>query len=144
MRRRLVWVVALLAAGAGCSASTAPCLTPLDLGGTWIYMAEAVSPVRQRLTGAMRLDRGPSCRVAGVADVTVTDLGTGIVSPAVQGTVTGRVADGATIDVDLQLGLSARRHLGTVTPDSIFGQWFATSDGVNGPQGTFVLRRSAQ
>lgn len=135
-------VVATLLAG-GCQDAAAPCTTPLDLRGTWVYAADAVSPVRQRLSGAVRVDGGPSCVIAGVADITTTDLGTGLVSPPVRGTVSGRVADATTVDLDLQLGLSTRRHLGTVARDSIFGQWFATTDGVNGAQGTFVLRRTA-
>jgi hypothetical protein len=128
---------------AGCTDSSAPCAAALDLRGTWTYAAEAVSPVRQRLVGAVRVDDGPSCTVAGVADITTTDLSTGVVSPPVRGAVSGRVADPTTVDFDLVLLLSSRRHLGTVTRDSIFGSWFATNDGVSGAQGTFVLRRSA-
>ncbi|MCU0624582.1 MAG: hypothetical protein MUF53_12090 [Gemmatimonadaceae bacterium] len=128
---------------AGCTDATAPCVAELDLRGTWTYVAEAISPVRQRLNGAVRVDEGPSCAVAGVADVVTTDLATGVPGAPVRGTVAGRVASPTTIDFDLVLLLSTRRHLGTVTRDSIYGSWFATSDGVGGPQGTFVLRRSA-
>lgn len=133
----------LTVAATGCTAASAPCAAELDLRGSWTYAAEAVSPLRQRLAGAVRIDDGPSCTVAGVADVVTTDLGTGVPGAPVRGTVAGRVASAATVDFDLVLLLSTRRHLGTVTRDSIHGSWFATSDGVGGSQGTFVLRRSA-
>ena len=137
------WAAPVAATLVGCTESAAPCAATLDLRGTWTYSADAVSPVRQRLLGAVRVDDGPSCTVAGVGDITTTDLGTGVVSPPVRGAVSGRVAGPTTVDFDLVLLVSTRRHLGTVTRDSIFGSWFATSDGVSGAQGTFVLRRSA-
>ncbi|MCE2942023.1 MAG: hypothetical protein ACK53A_08605 [Gemmatimonadota bacterium] len=143
IRDARVAMVALAAALGGCAEAAAPCVAELDLRGTWSYVAEAISPVRQRLSGAVRIDDGPSCAIAGLADVVTTDLSTGVPGAPVRGTVAGRVASAETVDFDLVLLLSTRRHLGTVTRDSMFGSWFATSDGVGGAQGTFVLRRSA-
>ncbi|MGH7701377.1 MAG: hypothetical protein ACREMJ_12770 [Gemmatimonadales bacterium] len=140
--KRLVHCLAVVALVAACdqpmSGSGAP---PVVLGGAWEYDAVQTSPVAAVLTGTLDVTGQQGADFEGTLEATETEGQGGVRQLA--GPVSGRALDAATVDFDAYFGLSGRRHLGTVTADTIRGAWVEIA-GAEASSGSFVAVRRTQ
>jgi len=118
---------ALLALAAGmvaCSPGDCP-PPPATVLGAWTYSATQTAPSMATLGGILTLQ--PGCPgFQGILDGTQND-GVGLATP-VHVVVTGQMLGTTSVDFDA----SGRRHLGTITNDSMRGTWFEQASGGNG------------
>jgi hypothetical protein len=139
---RQVPSLALAALALACTSPASPCGTgpaPVDLVGSWHYEGTQSSPTTATLIGTLTITSQSGQDFYGTLDVTETD-GSG--PRPLSGVVTGCAVDATSVDFDAFLP-GARRHLGTVTADSIKGTW--VESGMGGPpsaSGSFESARS--
>jgi hypothetical protein len=142
---RQVLSLALAALALTCTSPASPCGTgpAPDLFGPWQYEGTQESPITATLSGTLTIDSQSGQTFGGTLDVTET--GNGSAPRQLSGWVTGCALD-ASVDFDalFTVETAARRHLGTVSGDSITkGSWveFGPS-GQPVASGTFKSARS--
>lgn len=125
MRYMIRWSVAAML---GAALVTAACTTPTDtsptsvqLTGSWRYMGVQTSGARITYDGTMTLSQPSGRTFSGGLDAQAQDA-QGIVT-RVNGVVSGRVVSESSLDFDLQLSDDVRRHVGSVSADTIKGNW---------------------
>ena len=126
----LLW--GIVAVVAGCSSGTEPGTPPVALLGTWIYEGEQISPMPAALTGELEIASQSGDRLEGSIDV--LEVG-GVESRRLTGLVSGIALDAATVDFDVHVEGSTRRHVGEVRGDTIEGAWADVVSG--GGSGSF-------
>ena len=129
-------LVALLAAA--CSSGTEPGTPPVALVGSWSYEASQSAPVPATLAGTLEIDRQIGERLEGSLDVIESSAGEG---RRLTGLVTGLALDAATIDFDVMIDGTSRRHVAEVRGDSLVGAWIDVRSG--GGTGAFTAVRDA-
>jgi hypothetical protein len=134
---RMAMVCSLLV---GCK-TPQDCATPTNpnLLGSWTYTAAQNTPATAALAGTLVIATQCGTMVTGSLDVTEIDASG---SRRRTGTMSGRTVDSLTVDFDVFLTPTGRRHVGAVTVarDSIQGTWIEPL-GVGSATGSFVADR---
>ena len=110
---------------AGCTTPTDTSPTNVQLTGSWRYTGVQTSGSRITYDGTLTLSQPSGRTFSGGLDAQAQDA-QGIVT-RVNGVVSGRVVAESSVDFDLQLPDEIRRHVGSVSADTIKGSW-ANSD----------------
>jgi len=121
------------------------CKTPVDcatptfpsLVGNWLYTATQNAPETATLAGTLVIDTQCGTTLTGSLDV--TEIGAQGARRRT-GTMSGRTVDSTTVDFDVFLTTSGRRHVGAVARDSIQGTWIEPLD-LGSATGSFVAVR---
>lgn len=111
----------------------ASCKTPTDcetatypsVVGPWTYTATQNAPTTANLTGTLVIGTQCGTTLTGTLDVTETDAQG---SRRRTGTLSGRTVDSVTLDFDVFLTTTGRRHVGALAGDSLKGTWIEPLD----------------
>lgn len=133
-QRRWALMVPLLTALGSCSGPTDACTPSSDVTGHWQYRAIQSAPVAATSTGVLMLDGDACGRLRGAFDV--IEASRSGVTRRLAGDVTGRSIGVGTVQFDVLLAPTSRRHLATVRGDSLAGTWLEPTEG--GASGTFT------
>lgn len=126
----------------GCLSSTEGRPSLLQLTGDWTYTGVQTGPVREILTGQLRILGESGTSFQGTLNVVGVNEATGE-SRVMTGSVSGS-GEGGVIDFDANLETSARRHVGQIVADTITGTWVGPSSGGIMSSGTFRAQRETQ
>ncbi len=134
--RAMALVTAVLTACA-----SAPTLPPfLPLAGTWDYAGTQTAPVPAQVRGTVQVNSQSGRAFGGAFSLTTTDA-SGIPSTD-QGLLDGQIPDSTHLDFQLRTSDAARRHLGTLTADTVRGTWVETSSvGITASGNFTAIRR---
>lgn len=138
---------ALLALGVltlfgGCLSSTDIRPPQLGLAGDWSYAGVQTGPVREILSGDLRIYGESGTSFQGTLSLEAVNEATGA-SRMMSGSVSGS-GEGRVIDFDATVESTARRHVGQIVADTIAGTWVGSTPGGTISSGTFRLEREAQ
>jgi hypothetical protein len=124
-RFRAILTFLVLAVTPGCGGISDPSSTDVQLVGNWHYVAAQTSGNRVMYDGTLVITQQSGRNFAGGLDAQASVPQGGVVR--VNGVVSGRIVSSGSVDFDLQLSDDVRRHVGSISRDSITGSW-ATSD----------------
>lgn len=125
MRVRALAVLGATMAVAACTTPTDTSPTSVQLTGSWRYTGVQTSGARITYDGTLTLSQPSGRTLTGGLDAQAQDA-QGIVT-RVNGVVSGRVVSESSVDFDVQFPDDIRRHVGSVSGDTIRGNW-ANSD----------------
>lgn len=119
--------------------SPVECATPTfpSLLGPWSYTATQNAPATATLTGTLVIDTQCGTTLTGSLDVIEVDAQG---SRRRTGMMSGRTVDSVTVDFDVFLTTSGRRHVGAVARDSMQGTWIEPLE-LGSATGSFVAVR---
>ena len=121
-----------------CLRSTGPQPSLLQLAGTWNYTGVQTSPVRETLTGTLKISSESGMSFQGRVDL--VGLNQAGQTRALSGLVSGSEQGTDVIDFDASVEASPRRHVGQIVADTISGTWIRSApDGIS--SGTFRVER---
>ena len=145
---RALRAVASLSAGAvvlcaGCLSSTEPSPSEIQMIGVWRYVGVQTAPVRENLTGDLRITSESGTSFQGRLDIIGVNEATGQ-TRVLEGSVSGTSDAGNVVDFDANVEATARRHVGQIVADTITGTWVGSSSGGVMSSGTFRAERSSQ
>ena len=126
----------------GCLSSTDIKPPELGLAGDWSYTGVQTGPVREVLSGDLRINGESGMSFQGTLSLEGVNEATGerrMLSGSVSGTGEGRV-----IDFDANVESTGRRHVGQIVGDTITGSWVGSTSGGTISSGTFRVERIAQ
>ena len=118
---RLNLCLAALAMAAACTTPTDTGPTQVNLVGAWRYTGAQTSGTRVTYDGTLAITQQSGRTFSGGLDAQAVSA-QGIVT-RVNGVVSGRVLSGNSVDFDLQSTDDVRRHVGTVSADTLKGSW---------------------
>lgn len=118
--RLSLWLAAL-AVAAACTTPTDTSPTQVNLVGAWRYTGAQTSGARVTYNGTLAITQQSGRTFSGGLDAQAVSA-QGIVT-RVNGVVSGRVLSGNSVDFDLQSTDDVRRHVGTVSADTLKGSW---------------------
>jgi hypothetical protein len=128
----------------GCLRSTESTPSALQLSGDWSYEGVQTAPVREILTGQLRILGESGTSFQGTLSMVGVNEATGD-SRVMTGTVSGS-GDGGVIDFDANVETAARRHVGQLVGNIITGTWVGPPSGGGGAMssGNFRAERVSQ
>lgn len=126
----------------GCLSSTEVKPPELSLTGDWSYTGVQTGPVREILSGELRINGASGTSFQGTISLEGVNEATGE-SRMMSGSVSGS-GEGRVIDFDANVELPGRRHVGQIVADTITGTWVGSTSGGTISSGTFRAERSAQ
>jgi hypothetical protein len=132
-------MLALIQSASSCLSSTAAQPSISNLSGSWTYTGTQTSPVRENLTGTLRIssESGPSFQ--GTLDVVGTNPQTQT-NRVMGGSVSGSTQGSDVVDFDANLE-TTRRHVGQIVADTVTGTWVDSAPGGTMASGTFRLEK---
>ncbi|HTR21970.1 MAG TPA: hypothetical protein VMH88_14050 [Gemmatimonadales bacterium] len=137
--RGLAWTTAV--ATAACVSTTdSSGQPPVALTGAWDYAAIQTTPTPATLSGTLTVASQAGHAFQGSIDVMEVDSASGVFH--FTGPVSGEALDSTTLDFDVFLTATARRHVGTVAHDSMSGSW-VEQGGMVTKAGSFRAARRA-
>lgn len=121
--RNLAACVALAAAVgvASCTTPTDTSPTSVQLVGSWRYIAAQTSGTRVTYDGTLTITQQSGRTFSGGIDAQATGPQGNVTR--VNGVVSGRVVSESSLDFDFQLPDEVRRHVASVSADTIKGSW---------------------
>lgn len=140
---RGVLIAVMLSASAllsACLRSTEAQPSLLQLAGSWSYSGEQTSPVREILTGTLKISSESGMSFQGRLDIVGVNSQTDQ-SRALGGLVSGTEQASNVIDFDADLESTPRRHVGQLVADTITGTWVGASPNGVMSSGTFRAER---
>ena len=140
--RTLLWL-GIVAVSGGCLSSTEGSPSALQLTGDWSYAGVQTGPVREVLSGQLRILDESGTSFQGTLSMVGVNEATGD-SRVLTGTVSGS-GEGGVIDFDANVETAARRHVGQIVGNTITGTWVGPSSGGGAmSSGTFRAERVTQ
>ncbi|MDQ6870576.1 MAG: hypothetical protein M3037_01025 [Gemmatimonadota bacterium] len=139
--RTVVGTAALtaLALLSACLRSTGPQPSLIQLAGTWNYTGIQTSPVRESLTGTLKILTESGVSFQGRVDlVGVNQAGQ---NRPLSGLVSGSEQGADVIDFDASVETAPRRHVGQIVADTISGTWIGSAPDGTMSSGTFRVER---
>jgi hypothetical protein len=127
---------------AGCLRSTAPQPSVIQLNGTWKYTGVQIQPVRETLTGTLKISRESGASFQGELVLLAINEANGE-GTSLNGLVSGTESEGNVIDFDADLE-TVRRHVGQMVGDTITGTWIGSASNGIMSSGTFKVERETQ
>ena len=118
--RRCPWLAAV-ALAAACSTPTDTSATTVSLVGAWRYAGAQTSGTRVTYDGTLTITQQSGRTFSGGLDAQAVSA-QGMVT-RVNGVVSGRVLSSNSVDFDLQSVDDVRRHVGTISADTLKGSW---------------------
>jgi hypothetical protein len=131
--RPLLPLLAAMLFATACIGATDDGTAGVPLLGSWEYTGTQLSPELQ-LQGSLVVSRQAGSRFDGSVDV-VEQSPSGGMPRRLIGVLGGRTLDSVTVDFDVVVDNTTRRHFGTVRGDSIVGSWVEGIGG--GASGSF-------
>lgn len=141
-RRASLMCLGVTAIFGGCLSSTEGRPSALGLTGEWNYTGVQTGPVREILTGQLRILGESGTSFQGTLSVVGVNEATGE-SRVMTGPVSGN-GEAGVIDFDANVETSARRHVGQIADNTITGTWVGPSSGGTMSSGTFRAERETQ
>jgi hypothetical protein len=132
----LLGIVILLG---GCLSSTDVKPPVLGLAGDWSYAGVQTGPVREILSGDLRINGESGTSFQGTLSLEGVNEATGE-SRMMSGSVSGS-GEGRVIDFDANVESTGRRHVGQIVADTITGTWVGSTPGGTITSGTFRAER---
>ncbi len=126
----------------GCLSSTDIKPPQLGLAGDWSYAGVQTGPVREILSGDLRIHGESGTSFQGTLSLEGLNEATGA-SRMMSGSVSGS-GEGRVIDFDANVESTGRRHVGQIVGDTITGTWVGSTPGGTISSGTFRAEREAQ
>lgn len=131
-------IAVVVLAIAGCAATTEQSGgSSVNVLGSWRYTAQQTSGPARTWSGMLSIDHQGTSTFSGGLDALVRDQFGGQTQSS--GVVTGRVLKGSGVDFDVQEIDDTRRHVASVTGDTMRGSWTNTDQT---EVGSFVAVRS--
>ena len=126
--RAAIAIIALLCA-TGCDFSTSPTGEVADVRGTWQFSGDQDAPALT-LEGTLLIQSQAGDAVSGQLSWQEHDGLGGSVAKG--GAVSGLVIEHSDVDFDVILPGGNRRHVGSITGDTIRGAWLEVGSGKSG------------
>jgi len=123
----------------GCLSSTDIKPPVLGLAGDWSYTGLQTGPVREILSGDLRINGESGTSFQGTLSLEGVNEATGE-SRMMSGSVSGS-GEGRVIDFDANVESTGRRHVGQILADTITGTWVGSTSGGIITSGTFRAER---
>lgn len=143
MMRISVILAAVAILVSGCAQDGGPRSADVAIVGTWDYSGVQTSPDARTLEGTLTIESAGPEGFSGAASLTEYVTATNQ-SFSLSGAAQGIAVNATTLDFDLVLnGNGPRRHVATLSWDTITGSWAETTESGTPPQGTFTAIRSA-
>jgi hypothetical protein len=137
-----VLAIASAVLAAGCLRSTAPQPSVIQLNGSWKYTGVQTQPVRETLTGTLKISRESGASFQGELVLLAINEANGE-GTSLNGLVSGTESEGNVIDFDADLE-TVRRHVGQMVGDTITGTWIGSASNGIMSSGTFKVERETQ
>ena len=122
-----------------CLRSTGPQPSLIQLAGTWNYTGVQTSPLRETLTGTLKILTESGTSFQGRVDlVGVNQAGQ---TRPLGGLVSGVEQSTNVVDFDASVETTPRRHVGQIVADTISGTWIGSAPDGTVSSGTFRVER---
>jgi len=139
LTRGYVLVLGIVILLGGCLSSTDIKPPVLGLAGDWSYTGVQTGPVREILSGDLRINGESGTSFQGTLSLEGVNEATGE-SRMMSGSVSGS-GEGRVIDFDANVESTGRRHVGQILADTITGTWVGSTSGGIITSGTFRAER---
>lgn len=139
LTRGYVLVLGIVILLGGCLSSTDIKPPVLGLAGDWSYTGLQTGPVREILSGDLRINGESGTSFQGTLSLEGVNEATGE-SRMMSGSVSGS-GEGRVIDFDANVESTGRRHVGQILADTITGTWVGSTSGGIITSGTFRAER---
>ena len=130
-------LAAMLSLVSGCGSVTDAGDATIDLRGSWRYTAQQTSGEPLAYSGTVVVGTRTGSAFGG--SITVEEQNARGAVRTIAGVVGGRVYSNGVVDMDVALEAATLRHVGTLTADTLRGNW-TTSEGLR--SGTFRAVRT--